>query len=452
MTQPREHAVVIGGSLMGLLAARILTDHFPQVTLIERDRFAEAVASRPGLGQARHLHVLWSRGLEIAEQLFPGLEDELLAADVPEVRVPADLLWLTSAGWRRRFESTRLLTFSRDLLDWTVRARLAKIGSLRLLSGHEVTGLLADGGAVTGVEVRERGTTEPGEPITADLVVDATGRASKTPAWLERLGYPAVRQTLINPLLGYASRTYAIPAGFDPGWKALYLQADPPQGTRTGALFPQEGGRWIVSLFGVGEDYPPTDDDGFLEFAKSLRSPVLYEAIRDAEPLTPIGSYRRTENLRRHYERMRAWPKRFLVSGDALCAFNPLYGQGMTVAAKSALTLDACLRAGGDLDGLARRFHRKVIKNATGPWLVATGEDLRYGTTQGATAGIRTKILNRYVDRVQHLANVDPRVCDRFVDVLALTAQPQSLFLPEVLWRAATTRTRPATGPDDLIP
>jgi 2-polyprenyl-6-methoxyphenol hydroxylase-like FAD-dependent oxidoreductase len=366
--------------------------------------------------------------------------------------VPADMLWLTSAGWRRRFESTRLLTFSRDLLDCTVRLRLAKTENLRLLAGHEVTGLLAGGGAVTGVEVRERGTTGAGEPITADLVVDATGRVSKTPAWLERIGYPAVPETLIDPLLGYASRTYDVPSGFDPGWKALYLQADPPRGTRTGALFPQEGGRWIVSLFGAAEDYPPTDEDGFLEFAKSLRSPLLYEAIRDAEPLTPITSYRRTSNHRHHYERMSVWPKRFVVTGDALCAFNPLYGQGMTVAAKSALTLDACLRADEDLDRLARRFHRRAVKNAAGPWLVATGEDLRYSTTKGATAGVQTRILNRYVDRVQALANVDPRVCDRFIDVLALVAQPQSLFLPDVLWRAATVRTRPPSGPEDLLP
>ncbi|WP_141576655.1 NAD(P)/FAD-dependent oxidoreductase [Actinomadura sp. WMMA1423] len=451
MTEPSEHAVVVGGSLAGLLSARILADHFARVTLIERDRFTENVESRPGLGQARHLHVLWSRGLEIAEGLFPGLEDELRVAGVPEVRVPADMLWLTSAGWRRRFESTRLLTFSRDLLDWTVRSRLAKDEKVRLLSGHEVTGLTADGGTVTGVEVRERGTTARGEPLTADLVVDATGRVSKTPAWLERIGYPAPPQTRIDPLLGYASRNYAVPSGFDPGWKALYLQAKAP-GTRTGALFPQEGGRWIVSLFGVGEDYPPTDEEGFLEFAKSLRSPVLYEAIREAEPLTPVVSYRRTDNHRRHYERMSAWPKRFVVVGDALCAFNPLYGQGMTVAAKSALTLDACLRADGDLDRLAGRFHRWAVKNAAGPWLVATGEDLRYGTTKGASAGVRTRILNRYVDRVQALANVDPRVCDRFVDVLALTAPPESLFLPEVLWRAVTKRTPQPTGPDDLAP
>ncbi|MFD0687294.1 FAD-dependent oxidoreductase [Actinomadura fibrosa] len=452
MTRSREHAVVIGGSLSGLLAARVLADHFAEVTLVERDRLAEAVASRPGLGQARHLHVLWNRGLEIAEGLFPGLEDELLAAGVPEVRVPADMLWLSSAGWRRRFASTRLLTFSRDLLDWSVRARLAKIGNVRVLAGREVTGLLAGGGAVTGVETRERGTAEAGEPLAADLVLDATGRVSKTPAWLERIGYPAVRQTLIDPLLGYASRNYAVPPGFDPGWKALYFQAKPPHTTRTGALFPQEGGRWIVSLFGAAEDYPPTDEDGFLEFAKSLRSPLLYETIRDAEPLTPIVSYRRTSNHRRHYERMSTWPKRFLVTGDALCAFNPLYGQGMTVAAKSALTLDACLRADGDLDALARRFHRRAVRNAAGPWLVATGEDLRYSTTKGGTAGVQTRVLNRYVDRVQALANVDPRVCGRFVDVLGLTAQPQSLFLPDVLWRAATARTRQPAGPADLAP
>ncbi|MFG2004462.1 FAD-dependent oxidoreductase [Spirillospora sp. NPDC048911] len=451
MNESREHAIVIGGSMAGLLAARVLGDHFDRVTVVERDRFPDAAAFRPGLGQARHLHVLWSRGLEIAEQLFPGLEDELRTAGVPDIRVPADLLWLTPAGWRRRFESTRLLTFSRDLLDWTIRSRLAKNGDLQVLDGKEAIGLVADNGTVTGLRVRERGTTEPGEPLTADLIIDATGRSSKTPEWLEDLGYPAPRRTLIDPQLGYASRNYAIPAGFDPGWKALYLQARAP-GTRTGALFPQEGGRWIVSLFGCGRDFPPTDEDGFLEFAKSLRSPLLYEAIREAEPLTPIVSYRRTSNVRHHYERMSRWPERFMTMGDSLCAFNPLYGQGMSVAAKSALTLDACLRDAGDLDGLARRFHRRVVKNAAGPWLVATGEDLRYDTTQGASAGLQTRILNRYVDRVQALANVDQRVCDRLISVLSLHAQPQSLFMPDVLWRAATMRARQPAGPDALSP
>ncbi|GLZ09421.1 hypothetical protein Acsp03_68870 [Actinomadura sp. NBRC 104412] len=452
MSETRDHAVVIGGSLAGLLAARVLGDHFDRVTLVERDRFPGSPDYRPGIAQSRHLHVLWNRGLELIEGWFPGAEKDLLGAGAHDVGVPADLLWLTSAGWRRRFEVTRLLTFSRGLLDWTIRTRLAADGRVRLLDGHEVAGLLASPGGdrIIGVEARERGSRSPVESLEADLVVDATGRGSKTPEWLAGLGYPAPKQTLVDPLLGYASRYYAIPAGFDPGWKALYLQADAPRGTRTGALFPQEGDRWIVSLFGMGADYPPTDEKGFLEFAASLRSPLLYEAIRDAEPLSPIVSYRRTANHRRHYERMRRWPGRYAVLGDAVCAFNPLYGQGMSVAAISAMTLDTCLRERAGLDEAARRFQRRVAKNAAGPWLIATGEDLRYGTTKGQKATVRTRVINRYVERVVALANVDPRVCARMVNVLGLTAPPESLFLPDVLWRAATKRARQPSGPDDL--
>ncbi len=314
MTQPREHAVVIGGSLMGLLAARILTDHFAQVTLIERDRFAEAVASRPGLGQARHLHVLWSRGLEIAEQLFPGLEDELLAADVPEVRVPADMLWLTSAGWRRRFESTRLLTFSRDLLDWTVRARLAKIGNLRLLSGHEVTGLLADAGAVT-----ESRCGSAGRP---DRVSRSPRTWSSTPPG-----------ALEDPRLAGAARLPGRPADPDqPAAGICQPHLRHPRRVRPrleGALPPGRPSaghahRRAVPSGGRTVDRQPLRCRRGLPAHRRRRLPGVRQEPAQPGALRgdprrraahPIGSYRRTENLRRHYERMRAWPKRFLVSG-----------------------------------------------------------------------------------------------------------------------------------------
>lgn len=479
----REHAIVVGGSIAGLFSARVLADHFDRVTLIERDLLPGGPVFRPGVAQARHVHVLWTRGREIAELLFPGLEKSLVAAGAEEVRVPADLLWLSAAGWRERFDAAGLITMGRPLLDHAIRERLtgALTGSgqgparpVDVLDGHEVTGLLPSGADVAGVLLRAGGTpraaagretgprTRPGDPgaaeehragrperadsaLRADLVVDATGRRSRAPAWLSALGYPAPPETRVDPLLGYASRLYAIPPGFDPGWKALYLQADPPATRRTGGLFPQEGGRWICSLSGAGRDHAPTDEAGFLDFARGLRSPVLYEAIRDAEPLTPITAFRRTANHRRHYERLGTWPRGFVVTGDATCAFNPIYGQGMSVAAVCALQLDRCLRDPGP--GLERRFQRRAARAAAGAWLVATGEDLRYRETVAARVGVSTRVINAYVDRLSAAANVDRRVCERLVGVLALTASPVSLFAPPVMARVALNRLRPSHRP-----
>ncbi len=510
----REHAIVVGGSIAGLFSARVLADHFDRVTLIERDRLPDGPAFRPGVAQARHVHVLWTRGREVAELLFPGLEKTLVAAGAEEIRVPADLLWLSTAGWRERFDAVGLITMSRPLLDHAVRERLTTAAAdsgrgptrpVDVLDGHEVTGLIPRGTDVAGVLVRPAGSphaartqagaetgmqagantrrragaengseTRSGDPVSravhtgpsagaaaaapadgkagepsgapsscrrvdgemrADLVVDATGRRSRATAWLAALGHPAPPETRVDPLLGYASRLYAIPPGFDPGWKALYIQADPPATRRTGGLFPQEGGRWICSLSGAGRDYAPTGEEEFLEFARSLRSPVLYEAIRDAEPLTPITAFRRTANHRRHYERLATWPRGFVVTGDAACAFNPIYGQGMSVAAVCALELDRCLR--DPRPGLERRFQRRAARAAAGAWLVATGEDLRYRETRAARVSRSTRLINAYVDRLSAAANVDRRLCERLVGVLALTASPASLFAPGVLARVA---------------
>jgi flavin-dependent dehydrogenase len=451
--ESREHAVVIGGSLAGLLTARILADHFDRVTLIERDRFPESNEFRPGVPQSRHLHVLWTKGLEIIEDLFPGIEAELLASGVPELGIPKDLLWLTSAGWRRRFDVTRMLTFSRPMLDWTIRQRLTP--RLTVLPHHEVTGLIAAGSGdrrkdVAGIEVREAGTNGASEPIRADLVVDATGRTSRAPEWLSLLGYPLPKETKVDPLLGYTSRYYTIPDGFDPGWQALYLQAEAPHSKRTGGLFPQEGGRWICSLSGVGRDYAPTSEDGFLDFAKGLRDPVLYDAIRTAEPLTPITGFRRTANHRRHYDKLAAWPEGFIAVGDSVCAFNPIYGQGMSVAALQAVILDGLLS--GDPTGMTRTFQRRAKRCGSGAWLVATGEDFRYPETEGSPIRPHNRIINRYVDRVVAAANVDEHVCAALLDVLALKQEPPSLFRPTVLRRVLLNRAPQPASPTNLLP
>lgn len=434
------HTIVIGGSMAGLLVARVLGRHFERVTLIERDHFPTVPAFRKGVPQSRHLHVLLGKGRTLLEQFFPGLTEEMVGAGALLLRFPKDVLWLTPAGWSERFDSgLELLSSSRELLEFTVRRRLAESGRVRFVEDTDVTGLTAsaDRTTVTGVGVQARpqnGERPAAEEMAADLVVDASGRGSHAPRWLESLGYEAPKEITINSFLGYASRIYAIPQGYDADWRMLFFQPEAPATTRGGGLFPIEGNRWIVTVAGAGRDYPPTDEAGFLEFARGLRSPLLYEAIKDAEPLTPISGYQRTENQRRLFEALRRRPERFLITGDATCAFNPIYGQGMTVAADDAIILHRCLTASAaGLTGLAARFQKGIAKGNKDVWLIATGEDLRYPTTEGATPDLMTRMTHRYLDRVLSVASRNAGVNRAMSDVFNLQASPYSLFKPSVL-------------------
>ena len=275
----RTHAVVLGAGMAGLLAARVLSGHFGQVTVVDRDRLPEHPRFRPGVPQSRHLHVLLGRGLECLEQLFAGFEADLVAAGAPVVK-GSESLWLNAAGWSRRYQSPiRLLGASRELIEWQVRTRVTALDKVQVLEGCEAVGLLTDPSraAVTGVRLRSRDgradATGPAAEVAADLVVDASGRQSRAPQWLAELGYQPPAETTISSRLGYASRQYAIPASFEADWRMLVINAKPPGNARSGAVVPIEGGRWMVALIGAGRDHPPTDDAGFLEFARGLRSP-----------------------------------------------------------------------------------------------------------------------------------------------------------------------------------
>ncbi|MDQ3753761.1 MAG: 2-polyprenyl-6-methoxyphenol hydroxylase-like oxidoreductase, partial [Acidobacteriota bacterium] len=406
-----SHAIVIGGSLAGLLAARVLADHFARVTVVERDSYPEdAPAPRKGVPQSRHVHVLMLRGRRILEKLFPGLAAELIAAGALEIDMAGETAWLTPAGWGARYNSgLKMLTFTRELLDWHVRHRLTAHERVRLLVGCEVSRLLPAtcGRAVAGVAIRSRRLAESAgvdeRVLPAELVIDASGRGSRAERWLQELGSMPPAETVVSAFLGYASRLYRRPPEFrDDGqmlgqgdvdnlnyyrppkfrgdWKSVYLQAAPPERTRAAVLFPVEGDRWLLTLCGGGKDYPPTDEAGFLEFARSLPSPLVYDTIKDAEPLSPIYGFRATENRWRHYEELRCLPENFLTIGDAACAFNPVYGQGMSIAALGALALDETLRKhrrrpDGSFNGLARSFQKRLAKVNSAPWLLATGED-----------------------------------------------------------------------------
>jgi len=432
-----RHAVVIGGSLAGLCAARVLADHVEAVTVVDRDDFPAEPAVRKGQPQAHHLHVLIPAGQQTLDRLFPGLMDELHEHGAVPVAAPTEVLYLSPTGWRDRFPAThRLVGASRELIDWAVRRRLAEDGRVRFRTGHEVVGLVpADGAeAIGGVLLHGPSASR----LAADLVVDGSGRASRAADWLEQLGYGRPAESRVESGLAYASRRYTLPEGATGGWKHILLMPKAPDVRRGGVLYPIENGRWMVTLGGLGGDVPPTDEEGFLEFARNLRSPALYEAIKKGTPDSPIHGYRRTANHRRHYETMPRWPEGFLVTGDAACTFNPVYGQGMTVAAQAADVLDKQLRA--QPGTLGRAAQAAVARCSEAPWQIATGADLRYPTTVGPRPGRAARLGNWYLDRTSDVANRDGYVARVLADVLYLLAPPTALFRPGVAVRVLRGR------------
>jgi pimeloyl-ACP methyl ester carboxylesterase/2-polyprenyl-6-methoxyphenol hydroxylase-like FAD-dependent oxidoreductase len=429
----RERAIVIGGSMAGLLAARVLADRFTEVTIVDRDAFPDNASFLKGVPQSRHVHVLLARGAEILEALLPGLRADLEAAGAVPIRWPQDVAFLGAAGWgTRTARGLTIISCRRELLEHVVRQHVLTNPGVRVLENHDVIDLDAtgDGSTIHGARVRSRENSLESD-LEADLVVDASGRGSRAPVWLEQLGYGPPRETVINSFLGYASRLYVANPAVDREWSAVFLQAKPPGGTRGGVIFPVENGQWHVTLAGIGRDYPPTDETGFLEFARSLRSTLLYEAIRDARPVSAISAYRRTENQLRHHEKLSGWPEGFVVLGDAACCFNPIYGQGMSVAARDALVLRRWLT-----DGMAAHdFQRRLAKATAYPWVLATGEDFRYPTTAGGRPNAVTRLMHRYVDRVNATATTDRVVAHAFNTVLQMVARPTALFHPEVVVR-----------------
>lgn len=441
-----QHAIVIGGSMGGLLAARVLADHYDRVTVLERDALPIGPDPRKGTPQARHIHVLLTAGRRVLERLYPGLIQDLVAAGAEDYDAIADMEWLSPAGPAVRFPSDiRLLGATRDLIEWGVRTRTAADGRIKVRTGVDVSGLRFDstGARVVGLNIEDRtGTEKTAEQLDADLVVDSAGRGSRVPQWLEAANYPRPRETVVNGFLGYASRLVRPPAGWKADWKTFYVQCAPPARRRGGVIATVEGGRWIVTLVGGGKDYPPTEEASFRAFAQSLHDPRFAEAYEAAEPLTPIIGTKTTENRVRHYEELTRRPEGLLVTGDAACAFNPVYGQGMSAAAVGAEALGRCLAEcrPGRTVGLPAQFQKRLAKANTRPWLLATGEDYRYTEAEGPPPGRLSKLTHRYLDRIIALAARSPRVRRRFMEVIHLVRSPASLFAPGLLARAAFTR------------
>jgi 2-polyprenyl-6-methoxyphenol hydroxylase-like FAD-dependent oxidoreductase len=442
--------VVIGNSFAGLLTARVLADHAQSITILDRDRIPETPGFRAGVPHGRHIHVVLSGGQRALDALLPGVLDQLAARGVPAIWHPRDLLQLNRSQWVARWhEGVTMLTGTRPLVEHVVRGRVLADARIAAVEGTEVVGLHGDRHRVRGVLVRPRGGDEPGqpEPLAADLVVDASGRGSRTPQWLMTLGAAAPVEERIETGLAYATRLYRSdgpPAGAD--YRGIYLVPHPRM-PRAAVVMPIEGpGLYLVTVSGLGGDAPSTDPDKFEAFAAGMEHPIVAEWIAAAQAQGPPMGHRGTANIRRRYDRLRG-PDGLLVVGDAAAAFNPIYGQGVSVAALGAQALGQALGAGVR----SVRALQRIVKDAgEQAWSISSSVDKSMPGVTGNAARRRPtdRFADWYLGRVQDYSAGNPRVASAFRDVLHLLRPSGVLFS----WSVARSvlfgrRPAPLTGP-----
>ena len=443
MARSGGRAVVIGASMGGLLAARVLADAFDEVVVLERDSFPPRGEHRKGVPQGRHTHALLPRGRDALDELYPRLSEELVAEGAP-LAAPHQARRFIAGGYYCRFPSPlRSLLVSRPLLEAHVRARTLALPNVCAREGMDVRGLATAGEVVAGVRVAPHDPPDlPPETLDADLVVDASGRGSRAPAWLEAMGYAAPEEERVEIGLGYASRLYRREPHHLGGDQVLMVTPVPgcPRGSVSLA---QEGDRWIVTLLGYRGDHPPADDRGFTEFARTLAAPDVHELISEAEPLCDPVPAKFPANQRRYYERLVHFPRGLLVFGDAVCSFNPMYGQGMTVAALQALALRACLAGGGPPP--PRRFFAAAARAVEAPWLLTVGNDRRF-VEPAAARSAGTRFVQWYVGKLHVAARKDPVAAQAFIRVTGLLDPPPSMLRPRVAAHVLWANLRPAAG------
>ncbi len=440
-TRVGDHAVVVGGSIAGLLAARVLAETHARVTVVERDALPAEPAHRRGVPQARHVHGLLPMGHRLLEELFEGLTEELLVAGA----LPGDSLGnvrLLLSGQRLAQTSSGApgLFLGRPLLEAHVRRRVRQVPNVVMLDCHNAVDLVTtqDRRRVIGIRVHAAQPEGMPETVCSDLVVDATGRGSRTPKWLSQLGYPNPPRDEVQVGVQYASRLFRLrPEAL--GGDKLVITGGTATHPRGGALEAIEGGRHLASVAGVLGDRPPVELPDFLQFCRTLAFPDMHDALIDATPLDGGARFGYPFDVRVRYERVERFPAGLLVIGDAVCSLNPTYGQGMTVAALQAVALRRMLARGVHPE--AGGYFHEIAKVIDPAWDAALSNDLANPGVVGRRT-LRMRLVNTYVAQFHAAAAADAELARAFVRVNGFLDPPQTLLRPDRMARVLATSIR----------
>lgn len=454
--EEEDKAIVIGGGIAGLLSARILSGHFSKTIVLEKDRYPKEKGPRNGTPQANHIHVFLAKGMQTIIDLFPGIEEKLLSQGGHKIDVISKAKFKFPTGWARNFNSDmNTIVCSRQLLEYTIRQEiLKKYFNVKIIENTRVIGLAttidSEQKIITGVNMiygngknnNDYNDINKTTTINANLVVDASGRRSETPIWFEKIGLEKPNETKINSFIGYAGRRVQLlstqSSPLLSNYKVVVVFTNPPNNPRMVVMTAIEDNQWQLGLLGIGKTYPPTDEKGFLNFAKELGVEDIYKIVRDAKPISSIYGYREDGSRLYHYEKIKKWPKNFIVLGDAVSAFNPIYAQGVTVAAIQSKILDNLLykykknNTAADLKkGFEIKFQREIAKLNSLPWLLGTSEDLRWSSTEAnKKMNPFTKIIQRYSKHVILLTPNSRLATKSFLEMLNMVKSPAVLFHP----------------------
>ncbi|WJK42559.1 FAD-binding monooxygenase [Solwaraspora sp. WMMA2056] len=431
-----DRAIVLGGSVTGLFAVSPLAEAYREVIVVDRDELIGVREVRRGSPQARHINGLLARGARAMEDLFPEITAEMISAGCPQTDLAGTVRWYFN-GKRLAQQRAGLSNVAarRPIMEVHLRERIQAMPNVRIMERHDINGLVftADNSRVTGVRVQPTGDVDaPEQVIEADLVVDATGRGSRSPLWLEATGYGRAPEEGTKMGLGYATRHYRLGAtnrfGTDHSIVCV-ASAESPRGaicTRT------DDGLVELTTYGILGDHPPLDDEGFNSFIKSLAATEIYDMIIDAEPVNDPVLFRFPTTLRRRFESLERFPAGLVVVGDAVCTPNPVFAQAQTLAALQALAMRDRLRAGGPIDSV--EFMAEVGRIVDPAWQMTETINLSYPGVEGERPP-QVLIMLAYMKQLHDVATRDSSVTEAFLRTASLVDPPESLMHPELVWK-----------------